>query len=183
MVVLCFWELTKRDSAAEVVLAIVTLATFLASLGWGSYKVWSIGYRSVQMHNNPAYILYSDPRALNKWGFLYVQFKASLYYFIIPVLIYTLIKGMFIAFAQEKGTVQAIGLLVLEAIYTTFLCVMRPYMDKKTNVFNISIAVVNFINSLLLLFFSGVFDLPVRIPPPKQISFLAIALEKVGTVY
>ncbi|KAK3086935.1 putative flavin carrier protein 3, partial [Teratosphaeriaceae sp. CCFEE 6253] len=116
MAVLCFWELTQDDSAAEMVLAIFTIFAMLAILAWASSKVIRLARRSISMHKNPAYILYSDPIALNKWGFLYVQFKATAYYFIVPFLIYILLKGLFIALAQTQGTVQAIALVVIEAV-------------------------------------------------------------------
>jgi hypothetical protein len=161
MVILCFWELTKRDSSAEVVLAISTVLTMIVILGWAALKVWRIASRSIKMHKNPAYILYSDPKALNKWGFLYVQFKATMYYFIIPLLFYTLVKGLLLAFGQGNGTAQAIGLVIIEAALLITISIMRPYMDKKTNAFNISIAAVNFFNVLLLLFFTGIFNVPV----------------------
>jgi hypothetical protein len=161
MVILCFWELTKRDSPALVVLAISTIVTMMVILGWAALKVWRIAKRSIKMHKNPAYILYSDPKALNKWGFLYVQFKATMYYFIVPILLYTLIKGLFIGFGQGNGTAQAIGLVIVEAALLITISIMRPYMDRKTNAFNISIAAVNFFNVLLLLFFTGIFNIPV----------------------
>ena len=113
------------------------------------------------MHKSPAYILYSDPVSLNKWGFLYVQFKATAYFFIIPVLVYFLVKGMFVGLGQEAGVVQAIGLLIIEALFLIGVCVMRPYMDKKMNAFNISIAVINFLNTIFLLIFTEVFNQPV----------------------
>lgn len=161
MMVLGFWELTKRDSAGEVVLAIFTIITMIAILGWASSKVVRIAQRSIVMHKNPAYILYSDPIALNKWGFLYVQFKATMYYFIIPILGYTLIKAMFIGFAQSSGTAQAIALVIIEAGLLIGVSVMRPYMDKKTNGFNIAIAAVNFLSAIFLLVFTEVFNQPV----------------------
>lgn len=147
MVVLCFWELTTRDSAGEVVLAIFTVFTSIAILAWASLKVVRLAQRSVKMHKNPAYILYSDPVSLNKWGFLYVQFKATAYYFITPILVYILIKGMFVALAQSNGNLQAIALVIIEAVYLIIVCVLRPYMDKKTNGFNIAICVINFIRT------------------------------------
>lgn len=162
MVVLCFWELTVRDSPAEVVLAISTIFTMIVILAWATLKVWRIARRSISLHKNPAYILYSDPNALNKWGFLYVQFKASMYYFIAVVLSYILVKGLFIALAQKSSTIQAIALVIIEAAFLITIGIMRPYMDRKTNGFNISIASINLFNVLLLLFFSGVFNLPVR---------------------
>lgn len=161
MMVLGFWELTKRDSAGEVVLAIFTIVTMIAILGWASAKVVRIAQRSIVMHKNPAYILYSDPIALNKWGFLYVQFKATMYFFIIPVLAYTMVKAMFIGFAQGSGTTQAIALVLIEAALLIGVAVMRPYMDKKTNGFNIAIAAVNFLSAIFLLVFTEVFKQPV----------------------
>ncbi|KAK5168128.1 putative flavin carrier protein 3 [Saxophila tyrrhenica] len=160
MVVLCFWEFTQNDSGAEVALAVFTVFTMIGILGWASSKVIRLARRSINMHKNPAYILYSDPVSLNKWGFLYVQFKATAYFFIVPVLLYVLIKGLFIALAQESGITQAVSLVVIEAVFLIAVCIMTPYMDKKTNAFNISICVINFISAIFLLVFSDVFNQP-----------------------
>ncbi|KAF4767930.1 hypothetical protein HAV15_002414 [Penicillium sp. str.  len=169
MSVLCLWEFTQRDSPAEVVLAVVMLLSMLVSLGWASQKVVRLAKRSVTMHKNPAYILYSDPSCLNKWGFLYVQYRATAYYFVIPFLIYTLIKGMFIGLSQPAPVVQTVALVILELAMLVAVCVLRPWMDKKTNVFNISIAVINFLNSIFLLVFSDVFD-----PPGMMIGVMGV---------
>ncbi|PPJ60860.1 hypothetical protein CBER1_07211 [Cercospora berteroae] len=160
MVVLCLWEFTRKDSPAIVVLAVFTLFSMLAILGWASSKVIRLARRSIAMHKNPAYILYSDPVSLNKWGFLYVQFKATAYFFIVPFLIYILIKGLFIGVVQGSGAVQAVALVIIEAFYLIAVCVLRPFMDKKTNAFNISICVINFLSAIFLLVFSDVFGQP-----------------------
>lgn len=160
MVVLCFWEFTKKDSGGEVVLAVFTIFPMIAILAWASSKVIRLARRSIAMHKNPAYILYSDPVSLNKWGFLYVQFKATAYFFIVPFLIYILIKGLFVGLAQGSGVTQAISLVVIEAVYMIAVCIMRPYMDKKTNGFNIAICVINFLSAIFLLFFTGIFGQP-----------------------
>lgn len=160
MTILCLWEFTQRDSAAEVVLAVFFFFGMLITLSWAASKVIRIARRSVVMHRNPAYILFSDPQALNKWGFLYVQFRASAYYFIVPSLAYLMLKGMFIAFAQHSGTAQAIAFILLEAGALIGACVLRPWMDKSTNSFNISICVINFLNSIFLLVFTDVFNQP-----------------------
>lgn len=112
------------------------------------------------MHKNPAYILYSDPQCLNKWGFLYVQYKATAYYFVVALLAYILFKAVFIAFAQSAPVAQAVGLLIIEAVALIGICVLKPFMDKKTNIFNICIAVVNFLNAIFLLIFSDAFGQP-----------------------
>lgn len=138
------------------------------ALVWAALKVFRIAKRSVGMHKNPAYILYSDPSCLNKWGFLYVQFRATAYYFIMPVLGYIFVKALFIAFAQTKGTVQAVGLLIIEAVYLIGVSILRPWMDRKTNAFNISIAAINFLNTIFLLIFTAVFNQPVSPSVPFQ---------------
>lgn len=144
-----------------MVLALFFFISMTVALIWAALKVFRIAKRSVSMHKNPAYILFSDPSALNKWGFLYVQFRATAYYFIIPVLIYILAKSLFIAFAQENSTVQAIGLVIIEAVFLICVSVLRPWMDKRTNGFNISIAVINFLNVIFLLVFTSIFSQPV----------------------
>ena len=166
--ILCLWELTVRDSAAEIILALFFFISMTTALTWASFKVYRIAQRSVAMHKNPAYILYSDPSALNKWGFLYVQFRATAYYYIVPVLIYILVKALFIAFAQGSGVAQAVGLLIIEAAFLIAVSILRPWMDKKTNVFNISIAAINFLNTIWLLIFTEVFGQPVRPPLPPS---------------
>ncbi|KAB5554789.1 duf907 domain-containing protein [Coniochaeta sp. 2T2.1] len=160
MTILCLWEFTQNDSPAEMVLAVFFFFGMSITLGWAASKVIRIARRSVAMHRNPAYILFSDPQALNKWGFLYVQFRASAYYFIVPMLGYTILKGMFLAFAQSKGTVQAVAFLVIEAGALIAASVLRPWMDKSTNSFNIAICAVNFLNAVFLLIFTDVFNQP-----------------------
>ncbi|AEO64781.1 uncharacterized protein THITE_2111124 [Thermothielavioides terrestris NRRL 8126] len=160
MTILCLWELTQNDSAAAMVLAVFFFLGILATLSYAAYRVIRLARRSVSLHRNPAYILFSDPQALNKWGFLYVQFRASAYYFIVPVLVYTLVKGMFIAFAQSAGTVQAVALIIIEAAALIASTVLRPWMDKSTNSFNIAICAMNFINAIFLFIFTDVFGLP-----------------------
>ncbi|OQE24646.1 hypothetical protein PENSTE_c007G08690 [Penicillium steckii] len=178
MCVLCLWEFTQRDSAAEVVLAVVMFLSLLIALGWASQKVIRLAKRSVTMHKNPAYILYSDPSALNKWGFLYVQYRATAYYFVVPFLIYVLIKGMFIGLSQPAPVVQTVALVVLETAMLVGVCVIRPWMDKKTNVFNISIAVINFLNVVFLLVFSNVFN-----PPGMMIAFMGVIIVVINAVF
>ncbi|KAG5973518.1 hypothetical protein E4U58_004906 [Claviceps cyperi] len=158
--ILCFWELTQIDSSAEAILAVVFLLTLAVILSWGTGKVIRIARRSIAMHQNPAYILFSDPQCLNKWGFLYIQFRASAYYFVAPVLLYVLLKSLFVSFGQKAGLAQAIGFLVLELAALIASSVLRPWMDKSTNSFNIAIYAINFVNSVFLVIFSDVFGAP-----------------------
>ncbi|KAH8434946.1 transient receptor potential ion channel family protein [Aspergillus melleus] len=174
MCILCLWEFTRQDSAAEIVLAVIMLLSIIAALSWAAFKVIRLAKRSVTMHKNPAYILYSDPTCLNKWGFLYVQYRATAYYFVVPVLAYILIKGMFIGLSQPAPIVQTIALVIIEAAMLIAVSVMRPWMDKKTNIYNISIAAINFLNVIFLLFFSEVFNQPGIVTGVMGVVFFVI---------
>ncbi|KAF3023468.1 hypothetical protein E8E14_002382 [Neopestalotiopsis sp. 37M] len=158
--ILCLWEFTQNDSPAEMVLAVFFLLYTTVALAWAGWKVIQLARRSLHLHRTPAYVLFSDPRALNKWGFLYIQFRASAYYFILPLIAYHFVKALFISLGQHAGIAQAIGLIIIEAGVLIAASVMRPWMDKKLNSFNITIAVVNFLNAICLLIFTDIFDQP-----------------------
>lgn len=141
------------------------------SLVWASYKVISL---ALQLQNSPAFALYSDMKYLNKWGFLYVQFRATCYYCIVPLLAYLLIKTVIVGLVQVSGEAQAIGLLILEALLLIGASILRPWMDRKTNAFNISIAAMNFINVILLLFFSNIFNQPAIVTGVMGVLFFVL---------
>ncbi|KAL4950140.1 hypothetical protein BDW69DRAFT_172820 [Aspergillus filifer] len=174
MCILCLWEFTRNDSPAEIVLAVIMLISLFAALGWASFKVISLAKRSIALHKNPAYILYSDPTCLNKWGFLYVQYRATAYYFVIPWLGYLLVKGMFIGLSQPAPVVQTVAYVIIEAAMLIAVSVLRPWMDKKTNIYNITIAAVQFLNSIFLLFFSDVFNQPGLVTGVMGVVFFVI---------
>lgn len=157
---LCLWEFTERDSAAIVVVAVVMLVVVLGLLAYGATRVIILGRRSTIEYKTPAYLLYGDAKVLNRFGFLYVQFQAEYYWWLVPLLFYTLLRSIFVGLIQEYGKAQALCVFIVEIIYFAALCWKRPYMDKRTNVFNILIHLVNTFNSLMFLFFSNLFGQP-----------------------
>ncbi|CAI7582024.1 unnamed protein product [Penicillium glandicola] len=160
MCILCLWELTRRDSAAEIVLAITMWLVTTAVLAFAAFKVFQRAIRSKQQHNTPAYTLYSDPATLNQWGFLYIYYRAPVYYFLVPTLVYTIVKGMVIAFAQPSPVAQSIILLVLELAMMLATAIIKPFMSKGANVTAIAITVLNSLNAIFLLVWSDVFNQP-----------------------
>ncbi|OLL25848.1 Flavin carrier protein 2, partial [Neolecta irregularis DAH-3] len=157
--VLCLWEFTQKDSPAVMILAILILLNMTFLLCWAAAKVLRLARKSVTIHNNPAYILYSDPQQLNRWGFLYIQFRAPAYYFIVFALLYLFMKGVFTGLLQSAPTAQAIALVIVELGLFGLVLSIRPFMDKRTNYFNIAISSVNLLNGVFLLIFSNIFDL------------------------
>jgi hypothetical protein len=160
ILILSFWEFTENDSGAEIFLAVVFFLGMTTALAYASFKVFRIAKRSEQMYKTAAYSLYADATVLNKWGFLYVQYKASCYTYIFPMFAYTVIKSAFVGFGQKSGETQAIALVMIEAFALIGASVVRPWMDKSTNVINISICTINFLNAIMLLIFTNVFDGP-----------------------
>lgn len=67
---------------------------------------------------------------------------------------------MFIAFGQKNGNVQAVALVLVELAYLVAVAYLRPWMDKKTNIFNISICTINFLNVIFLLVFTNMANAP-----------------------
>lgn len=160
MSILCLWEFTQVDSAAEVVLAVIFFFGMTAALLLAALKVIQVARRSERLYKTPAYILYSDATTLHKWGFLYIQYRATAYYYILPTFAYILVKAAFVAFSQGNGTVQAIALLIIEAAALISASVLRPWMDKPSNAINISICAINLFNAILLLIFTDIFNGP-----------------------
>ncbi|KAJ5774171.1 TRP-like family [Penicillium paradoxum] len=160
MCVLCLWELPRRDSAAEFVLAITMWLVTTAVLIFAAFKVFQRAIRSKQQHNTAAYTLYSDPATLNQWGFLYIYYRAPVFYFLVPALVYTIAKGMVIAFAQPSPVAQSIVLLVLELLMMLGTGIIKPFMSKGANVVAITATVLNSLNTIFILVFSDIFDQP-----------------------
>lgn len=154
---LCLWEFIARDSPAAVVDACIMFAVLLFCLMLAVFKIVSLARQSNKLFSNPASILFGNPDVLSKWGFLYVQFNASSYYFLLPYLLYNFSKAATIALGQSNGKAQSIVYLVIEVIYFIVLCVVRPYMNKKTNGLNIAISVFSVVNAIFFLFFSQIF--------------------------
>ncbi|CZR61622.1 related to Calcium_related spray protein [Phialocephala subalpina] len=160
MALLSLWEFTQNDSPAEIFLAVIFFFGMTAALGFAAFKVFQIAKRSQQLHHTPAYLFYADAVVLNKWGFLYTQFRASSYFYLAPTLGYILVKAAFVGLGQKSGVTQAIALIIIEAAALIGASVLKPWMDKTTNGINISICVINFLNAIFLLIFTNVFNGP-----------------------
>lgn len=167
--VFSMWELYRRDSAAEAVLAITIWLAMTIILGNGIFKIFQHARSSRHFNKTPNSSLYFDEACLTKWGSLYVYYKAEAYYFIIPLIVYSVLKGMIIAFAQHNPTAQAIVLLIFEAAFLVCTAILRPYRDKKANGFAITAAAINFVNAIFILVFSDIFN-----PPDLMTGIMAV---------
>lgn len=172
--VLGFWEFTVHDSAGIVVVAAFLLLVTIGLLLYATLRVITYGRRSVREHKNPAYLLYGDGKFLNKFGFVYVQYRADCYYFVACSLLYIFLKTLIVAVLQLHGRVQAVIVFAIELIFCVVQCVIRPFMDKRTNAFNITISVINTINALFFMFFSYVFNQPQVVASVMAVVFFVL---------
>lgn len=172
--VLGFWQFTAHDSVGIVVVAAFLLFVTLGLLLFATIRVISYGRRSVRQHQNPAYLLYGDGKFLNKFGFVYVQYRADCYYFVAITLFYIFVKTLIVAVLQDHGRIQAVIVFGVELVHCVAVCWVRPFMDKRTNVFNITIAVINTLNALFFMFFSYVFNQPAVVASVMAIVFFVV---------
>ncbi|OBA19501.1 hypothetical protein METBIDRAFT_79519 [Metschnikowia bicuspidata var. bicuspidata NRRL YB-4993] len=174
IVVFGFWEFTVRDSAGIIVVAAFLILVAFILLGFAAFRVITFGRRSVREYKNPAYLLYGNNVFLNKFGFVYVQYSASCYYFVGISLIYVFLKTFWVAVLQSHGKVQSLIVFFIELIYLVTVSWIRPFMDKRTNAFNITIAVINTLNALFFVFFSYVFGQPEIVASVMAVVFFVL---------
>ncbi|CCH58014.1 hypothetical protein TBLA_0A02130 [Henningerozyma blattae CBS 6284] len=158
LTILSFWEFTERDSAAVIVIACLFLVMAIGLMLWSAYRTTYFARKSIEIHNNPAALLYGDNKVLNKYGFFYTMFNASHYWWNIVLLSYIAVKALFIGFSQASGQTQSLACWLLDVAYWIALIMYKPYLDKPTNIVNIFISTITVVNSFLFLFFSGLFN-------------------------
>lgn len=178
LTLLCIWEYTQNDSPAVMADAVIVFIIIMCLLAYGCTRVMLKGRESLRLYKNPAYLLYGDTQFLNRYGFLYAQFKAERYWWVVPLLAYSFFRSLFVAVLQEQGKAQAMIVFVIELIYFGCLCWIRPYLDKRTNIFNIAIHLVNLINAFFFLFFSNLFKQPAVVS-----SVMAVILFVLNAVF
>jgi len=81
---------------------------------------------------------------------------------------------MFVGLAQSSGKVQGIALVLIELALLVGVAYLRPWMDKKTNGFNIAIAAVNFVSALFVMMFSQVFNQPAIVTGVIGVVFFVV---------
>ncbi|CAM9015654.1 unnamed protein product [Wickerhamomyces anomalus] len=95
---LTLWEFTERDSPATIVVAVFLLLIVFGLLLYGATRVILIGRESSRLYKTPAYLLYGNMKILNRFGFLYVQFQADYYWWLVPLLGYTILRSILCCF-------------------------------------------------------------------------------------
>lgn len=160
IVLMCLWEFTQNNSSGCLAFAIIIFFVVLVLMVYSIVMIMLKGMRSITQHQNAARLLFGDEKTLYKYGFLYSQYRASYFYWVSVSFSYLFIRALLIAVLQNQGKICACLIFAIEIIYAGITIWVRPYLDKRTNIFNIFIAVVNVINSIFFMFYSNVFGQP-----------------------
>lgn len=160
IIILCLWEFTQNNSKGCMAFAVIIFIVVFILMIFATTKIMIEGIKSITEHGNPAYFLFGNEKFYFKFGFLYSQYLAKRYYWVSFHLFYLWIRALLIAVLQESGKVCACLIFAIEIIHSAVIIYFRPYLDKRTNIFNIFIAIINLVNSVFFMFYSNVFKQP-----------------------
>lgn len=148
----CIFEFTHGDSWGAKALAGVTLAAFTAILGFFTFRIWQLARRYKKAEGDTSG-LYEDKETWVKYSLFYDQYKKSLWWLFVPVIVYMFARGCVMAAGNGRGMVQVGAQLIIEAAMLILLLWSRPYETKSGNWINIIIQVVRMLSVICILVF------------------------------
>lgn len=148
----CVYQFTVGDSWVAKLLAGFTLAIFTGTLGFFSWRVWSLA-RMYKKEDGDASGLYDDKETRRNYGIFYESYKKTYWWVFIPFIMYMFARGVIIAAGDGHGMFQVIGQLIIEFLMLLMLAFFRPYARKSGNWINITIQVVRLLSILCILVF------------------------------
>ncbi|PGH19069.1 hypothetical protein AJ79_00103 [Helicocarpus griseus UAMH5409] len=151
-VLYCVFQFTRGDSWAAKLLAGVTLALFTGTLGYFTFRIWSVARRYKKVEGTAA-ALYEDHETWRKYSHFYDNYKKGYWWIFVPTIIYMLVRGCIIAGGDGHGLFQTGAQLAVEAIMLILLLWSRPYEAKSGQWINISIQVVRVLSVVCILVF------------------------------
>ncbi|CCE65076.1 hypothetical protein TPHA_0J02560 [Tetrapisispora phaffii CBS 4417] len=152
-----FWEWTKQDSPAVVLLSVIFVLSSLAIIASLSIRIILASIKSKQKYSNAKVLMYGDEDIFNRYGYFYTMFKFETFWWSYIIILQTLLKAIFIGFLQVSGKAESISIFMIDAIYVILLLIYKPYLDAFTNVLTIVVSVVVLLNSFMFVLFSDLF--------------------------
>lgn len=83
-------------------------------------------------------------------GTLIAPYNAKYYFFLVAILA-PIIRAAFVSLAQADGFIQVVGLVTLELLYLILLLVIRPFRNRRGDVFEVTIAILRLVSTAGLL--------------------------------
>jgi hypothetical protein len=133
--IFAFWQWVAGDSwVGHLVAALITVVMLAFA------AAFYIPLILIARRSSPSELFYKGEvgpahgsQRAKRWGHLAHPFKHSAYWFAIAFLACAFLRACFISFAQDHGTRQAIGLLVVEVLLFVALVALRVGRDKKSD--------------------------------------------------
>lgn len=160
VMVFSMWEWTHVDSPGVVVVSVFMFLICLSLVGFNAVRLLFIVRKSIRETGTAGFMLYSDPKVLQKFGYLYSMFDVKYYWFGLVYLAYNFVKACFLAFSQKSGQTQALAIFIIELAMFIVVCVFKPFLSKAVNGIQITAHVVVTFNAVFFLFFSNLMTQP-----------------------
>lgn len=143
--IFAMYQWTLNDSWLSILFSVISL---LAVVGYLLYSA----IRPVRIANaDTPYVLYSQPGYRIAYGPLFVLYRPERYYAYVPLLIATLVKAIFTAFAHTNGEVQIIAILIIEIALLATHLISRPHRTRGAKVLETYLAITRVLCTGLLV--------------------------------
>ncbi|ORY42131.1 hypothetical protein BCR35DRAFT_311286 [Leucosporidium creatinivorum] len=140
------WTLGRADSWAPIVISVFAFLFTTASILFLAIRTLLL----VRRTSRDAILANGGGPYTPLWN----TFKPSRWWFFLPLLIATVLRAIFIAFARNHGWVQTVALVAIEFIVFVSMCIFTPFNDKSSNGMNITIQILRCIISGALIVFN-----------------------------
>ncbi|SCZ89271.1 BZ3500_MvSof-1268-A1-R1_Chr9g10351 [Microbotryum saponariae] len=128
------WKLGSSDSYAPIILSVFIFLTTTASLVGLAF----LCIRNVRRHSADKLLVLGGAAYTPFWN----PFKPARWWFFIPLLVASFAEVAFVAFAQNRGWVQSVAMLVIELFILILMCTTVPWTDKSSNAFRILLQIL-----------------------------------------
>ncbi|PFH49776.1 hypothetical protein AMATHDRAFT_62533 [Amanita thiersii Skay4041] len=141
------YQWTLRDSWLSILLSVFCLLFILGLVGYPVFSTIRFACKSSPKS------LYSHRKFVASYGPLYSRYRDTRYWFFLPFLTASVLKSFFIAFANARGEVQIVAILIIDSLLLLALVFFRPFETRADNIFSIFFGIVRLVCSGLLVAF------------------------------
>jgi len=139
------YQWTLNDSWLSILFSVISL---LAVVGYLLYSA----IRPIRIANaDTPHVLYSQPGYRIAYGPLFVLYRPERYYTYVPLLVATLVKAIFTAFAHTNGEVQIIAILIIEIALLATHLISRSHRTRGAKVLETYLAITRVLCTGLLV--------------------------------
>lgn len=144
-ILLSLFQWTLHDSWLSTFISVIIFLGIMSALGYPTFLI--IREALANGHQN----FNEDTMQKSPQGALIAPYKYTKYYFFLVALFAPVIRAAFVSLARSNGFVQVVGLVTLEVLYMIILLCIRPFHNRRGDVFEVTIAFIRLISTGALL--------------------------------